>query len=205
MKVLAIAPHCDDVELGCLGYLLKLAEQGHDTYVIAYSYSEDSLPEGMKLAMLNEFNSAMDAAGINHSNFNYKVRTFHEHRQEILETMVEERKRNNPDMVLIPCSADIHQDHQVIHAEGVRAFSRYCNVLGYELPWNCREFNPTHFVELTKAQLDRKIELIYHYKSQVHLHRDYFDKTLLRGFARVRGLQVKRTYAEAYETITYYD
>ncbi len=202
MRVLAISPHCDDIELGCAGYLVKLKEAGHEIQTIAFSHSEDSVPKDTPFIMHDEYVNAMKLAGFGWFDYGYEVRTFHEHRQTILEILIIQRQYYKPDLVLLPCSADIHQDHQVIHQEGVRAFSKDCSVLGYELPWNSRAFNPSFFVELTREQLTKKIEMIYCYKSQLELNRQYLDKTLIEGQARARGLQVKKEFAEAFESIT---
>jgi len=37
MKILALSPHTDDIELGCGGFLSKLSEAGHPVYVICFS------------------------------------------------------------------------------------------------------------------------------------------------------------------------
>ena len=39
------------------------------------------------------------------------------------------------DLVVLPNSTDVHQDHQVINREGIRAF-KHSSILGYELVWN---------------------------------------------------------------------
>jgi LmbE family N-acetylglucosaminyl deacetylase len=202
MKVLVYSPHTDDAELGCGGYLAKLKEQGHDITVIAYSYCEDSLPDEIKGALLMEFKISMGTLGVSYKHYDYKVRTFGLYRKEILQSMRDDFRIYRPDLVLIPSFSDIHQDHHVIHAEGVRAFSRECSVLCYELPWNCRTFVPDHYEELNNEHLEKKMNAILSYKSQIDLNRPYFDRELIFGLARARGLQIKRKYAEAFETIT---
>lgn len=202
MKILALSPHCDDIELACGGSVAKWKEQGHDITVIAYSYSDDSLPEHLKGAMLYEWKNAMTFLGIDHKHYNYNVRTFSDHRIEILQSMVDDRKKYRPDLVLIPPSLDIHQDHVIIHEEGVRAFSRICNVLAYDTPWSCRGFVPDHFEILREKHLEKKINACNFYKSQVELHRAYFNEELIRGHVRMTGLQVKNIFAEGFQTIT---
>jgi LmbE family N-acetylglucosaminyl deacetylase len=203
MKVLVYSPHTDDAELGCGGYLAKLKEQGHEITVIAYSYCDDSLPDHVKGALLYEWKNSMLTLGMNHKNYDYKVRTFGLYRKEILQSMIDDKIIYRPDLVLIPSFSDIHQDHHVIHAEGVRAFSRECNVMAYELFWNCRGFNPDHYEELKSGHLEKKMQAIMNYKSQIDMNRPYFDSEMIFGLARARGLQVKKKYAEAFETITY--
>ena len=65
-------------------------------------------------------------------------------RADILEEIVKLRNKINPTLVLIPSPNDIHQDHQVIAAEGLRVFKKI-SVLGYELPWNNLNFTTQCF------------------------------------------------------------
>ena len=56
MKYLLLAPHTDDVELGCGGTVKKLLSQGHDLYWVVFSTAEDSVPPNMpKDTLRNEF------------------------------------------------------------------------------------------------------------------------------------------------------
>ena len=43
-RVLILAPHTDDGELGCGGTIARLTEEGNDVYYIAFSTAEQSLP-----------------------------------------------------------------------------------------------------------------------------------------------------------------
>ena len=45
-----------------------------------------------------------------------------------------------PDVVFQPPHHDVHQDHQTIAQEGLRAFKR-TTILGYEIPWNNFDFS----------------------------------------------------------------
>ena len=46
-KVLVLAPHTDDGELGAGGFISKLIEDGADVYYMAFSTAEESVPEGL--------------------------------------------------------------------------------------------------------------------------------------------------------------
>ena len=69
----------------------------------------------------------------------FDVRTFPDHRQEILELLIEIWNDWQPDCVFQPSLHDVHQDHQTIATEGLRAFKR-TTILGYEIPWNNFDF-----------------------------------------------------------------
>ena len=64
--------------------------------------------------------------------YDYQVRMLSYHRQEVLEELVKLRQQIKPDLVLVPSGSDLHQDHQVVHNEGLRHFKQV-SIWGYEL------------------------------------------------------------------------
>jgi N-acetylglucosamine malate deacetylase 1 len=203
-RVLVLAPHTDDAELGCGGTIARLLTDGADVFVAAFSTAEESLPPGAKPNRLrDEFLAAMQTLGIPHDNalvFEYPVRRLSYYRQELLEELVKLRKQIDPNMVFLPSSSDLHQDHQVLNAEGLRCF-KDMTVWGYELPWNNIGFPAQAFVTLEPCDLQAKWDALQAYKSQFELGRPYFSREFIEGLARVRGVQVKSPYAEAFEVM----
>lgn len=203
-RMLVLAPHTDDAELGCGGTIAKMLENGVEVYVVAFSTAEDSVPKGAPRDTIEkEFYASMKIFGLPEEHifvYHYPVRKFPSQRQEILEDLIKLRREINPDLVLIPSSQDVHQDHHVIHEEGVRAFKER-TLLGYELPWNQIVTTTQGFVELSSSHIERKWEAMQAYKSQVELRRSYFTDDFVKGLAKLRGLQLKVEWAEAFEVI----
>jgi LmbE family N-acetylglucosaminyl deacetylase len=203
-RVLVLAPHTDDAELGCGGTIARLLKDGADIFVAAFSTAEESLPPGAAPTRLrDEFLSAMQSLGIPPDKtfvFGYPVRRLSYYRQELLEELVKLRNQINPNMVFLPSASDLHQDHQVLNAEGLRCF-KDMTVWGYELPWNNIGFPAQAFVTLERCDLQMKWEALQAYKSQFELARPYFSWEFIEGLARVRGVQVKAPYAEAFEVM----
>lgn len=201
-RVLVLAPHTDDAEIGCGGTIARLVEEGVTVDVAVFSTAEDSLPEGAPRTLLrDEFNAAMDIMGIPAENrhvHNYRVRHLPAHRQEVLESLVDLRSRVEPDTVFIPSGDDLHQDHQVVYMEGIRAF-RGASILGYELPRNHITFTTHAFSELEQRHMDLKWRALQCYESQFELSRTYFSREFIDSLARVRGGQIDREWAEAFQ------
>jgi len=199
--ILVISPHTDDGELGCGGSIARFVEEGHEIYYIAFSTAEDSVPSYLPKNILEiEVREATKVLGIPPTNlmiFNYKVRKLNYVRQDILEELVKIKREIKPDIVLIPSVNDLHQDHQTVAVEALRAFKNSASILGYELPWNHIKFSSVFFISLEDRHLEKKIEALKAYKSQSH--REYMKAEFIKGLARVRGLQVGRRYAEAME------
>ncbi len=201
-NILILAPHTDDGELGCGGTIAKLLEDGKNVYCAAFSIAEDSVPDGFeKDVLLHEFTSAMLSLGLKEENiicFRFKVRNFPSLRQPILDEIIKLRAEINPDLVFVPSTHDIHQDHQVITIEAMRAFKKI-SVLGYELPWNNIVFETRSFVELDKRHVEAKINALHCYETQKH--RTYLNDEFIWSLAKTRGTQFEHNYAEAFEVI----
>ncbi len=203
-KVLLLAPHTDDAELGCGGSMAKFLENGIEVHVAAFSTARASLPKGSDPDLLRkEFLAAMNHFEIPREHlyiYDYEVRKLNYFRQEVLEELVKLRNSIAPDMVLVPSGSDVHQDHQVLYAEGLRAFKEV-TLWGYELPWNHISFSAQAFITLEERHLEKKWEALQLYKSQFEKQRQYFTKEFVYGLAKVRGTQVRSSYAESYEVI----
>ena len=201
-KILILAPHTDDGELGMGGSIAKFISQGKEVYVAAFSIAEDSVPKGFaKDSLAKEFHMAMKVLGVKPENqfiFRNKVRNFPANRQKILEQILTLRNKINPNLVFVPSPNDIHQDHQVIASEGLRAFKKI-SILGYELPWNNIVFETRSFVRLDESHIEKKILALHCYKTQIH--RSYLDEDFIRGLAKTRGTQFENKYAEAFEVL----
>jgi len=191
-KVLVLSPHTDDGELGAGGTIAKLVENGSKVTYFAFSAPREILKKECK--------KCLEVLGVKEFQiFDFKVRHFPEYRQGILEILFEYNKENKIDLILTPSTNDLHQDHQIVTNEALRAFKR-STILGYELPWNNIVFRENCFIPLEERHVRKKIEALWNYKTQIS-ERHYFDKEYLRGLTRSRGAQIGEKYAEAFEAI----
>lgn len=199
---LFVSPHTDDAELGCGGTMARALEDGAEVHVLVFSAAEESRPPDTPSTLLkDEFMLAMAALGVPSSNLEvegFPVRNLAAHRQEVLDRLVRLRAEVQPAIVFAPASSDVHQDHQVVHAECLRAFKDR-TLLGYELPWNHVGFDANAFVRIERRHLDAKWEALLRYQSQFSLERPYFSWEFIEALARVRGTQIKVPFAEAFE------
>jgi LmbE family N-acetylglucosaminyl deacetylase len=199
-RALVLAPHTDDGEFGCGGTMARLVEEGTDVRYVAFSIATRSLPEGFAPDTLaREVAEATAELGIPAGNLtvhDFDVRTFPDHRQEILELLIELWNEWEPDVVFQPSLHDIHQDHQTVAAEGLRAFKR-TTILGYEIPWNNLDFAYQAYFALEQRHIERKTEALTKYASQQH--RRYADAEYVRSLARTHGINVNREYAEVFQ------
>ena len=199
-RIMILAPHTDDGELGCGATIAKCAGEGKEIFYVAFCLCSKALPENLPSNTLElECQKATSILGISSSRlilFNYEVRELPQFRQQILEELLKLDKDIHPDMVLLPAASDIHQDHQVVHQEGMRAFKN-TTFAGYELPWNNYSIRTNFFVRISEADLTKKITSLNAYESQSG--KSYMNADFIRSLAKVRGVQANSPYAEAFE------
>jgi len=199
-RALVLAPHTDDGEFGCGGTMARMADAGVDVRYVAFSIATRSLPPGFPPDTLaREVREATTELGVPAGNLtvhDFDVRTFPDHRQAILELLVATWEDWRPDVVFQPSLHDIHQDHQTIAQEGLRAFKR-TTILGYEIPWNNFDFAYQCYFALEATHVERKVSALERYASQKH--RRYSDPEYIRNVARTHGINVNRDFAEVFQ------
>lgn len=190
MRILALAPHTDDIEFGCGASIARWVMEGAKVYGISFSCGT---------ANSKEFKNASKILGLKEATvLQFETRLFQKARQLILNQMVFLERRIKPHIVLIPSTSDTHQDHQVIRDEGFRAFKR-TSLIGYEMPQNNLTFQTNMLVKVEEKHIQKKLDSLDCYYSQKE--RPYITEEFIRSLARVRGLQAGCEYAEAFEVM----
>src|SRR4051812_45998759 len=180
--------------------MARMADAGVDVRYVAFSIATRSLPPGFPPDTLaREVREATTELGIPADNLtvhDFDVRTFPEHRQQILELLIGLWNDWAPDLVFQPSLHDVHQDHQTVAAEGLRAFKR-TTILGYEIPWNNFASPYQASSAPDERHVDRKVAALARYASQQH--RRYANAEYVRNLARTHGINVNREYAEVFQ------
>lgn len=198
-NVLVLNPHPDDGQLAAGATIAKLLENNAQIFFVLFSWIEEST---LGFDIKAEFNNSIKTLGIkpnNVMNYSFKVRHFPSNRQDVLEELIKIKKDISPDLVFSPNSFDIHQDHEVINKECVRAF-KHTKILGYEEPWDIvfnSKFN--FFSKIEGPHLNKKIATIKCYESQKT--KTFTAEEYIRALAMVRGQQSNTKYAESFEVI----
>ena len=146
-NVLAIGAHPDDVELGCLGTLLKCINDGANIYLLILSMGEAS---GDPQIREEECRKAAKQIGANNIYFGGLHDTrIHDGIETIMkiESVINEIK---PTMIFTHSYKDRHQDHRNCAYATLSAGRRTHKILMYESPTTYREFSPQIYVDIGK-------------------------------------------------------
>jgi N-acetylglucosamine malate deacetylase 1 len=199
---MVLAPHTDDGEFGCGATICKFIEQGAEVFYTAFSVCEQAVPYGFQRDELErELRRAAEVMEIPKDNVlvhRSEVRRFPVNRQEILQDIIDTKIEVQPDLVFMPCLDDIHQDHQVVAMEGLRAY-KSTTILSYEMPWNNISIQTSTFVTLEERHVERKVAALACYKTQAFRH--YSSADFIRSLAVTRGAQIGVPLAEVFELV----
>lgn len=196
LEVLALGAHCDDVEIGAGGTLLRLAEDvpGLRLHVAVLTSTPARAAEAH--ASAKAFGAPAEVSTEVHALPDGRLPA---HWGEVKDVLEDLAARTRPDVVLCPTRHDAHQDHALLGSLVTTAFRDHL-VLRYEVPkWDgdLGATRPTCYVPLSPAQLDRKCTLLAECFPSQH-GRDWFGDETFRALARLRGMECRAPYAEAF-------
>ncbi|NLS93560.1 MAG: PIG-L family deacetylase [Planctomycetaceae bacterium] len=190
LRLLVVAAHQDDGELGCGGFLLQAANYRAQTTVCVLA---DGCAGGNVCLREQEAREAAVALGADLIQAGLPdTRIPLRPAIKIVEKVIAEVE---PHVVLVHAPADTHQDHRVTARAVMSAARDVPNILFYEGP-SSRNFVPVTYVDID-AVIERKVDLIRLHRSQIS--RRPFD-AWARTTALYRGMHARPAcqFAEAF-------
>ena len=194
-SVAAIGAHPDDIELGCLGTLLKLDRSvGIHAFVGSLgsagdpSSGVDRIEESkasfgcLELASFDYRNQR----GITHGDFG-----------PLMDQLTTVLDRAKPDIILTQGPCDTHQEHRIVWEVTMAAARRTkASIFHYAVASNTPDFTPNVFVDISeqyeakkKALAEHKTQAGKEYMTDAHL--DLFHGTT---YASLHGIRCSEAY-----------
>ncbi len=153
-RVLCLGAHCDDIEIGCGGTLLKLLARGGSWEITWVVFSAD-VPRAAELR--NSARRFLRRATRTHV-FTHEFRDsyFPAQYAALKDTFAALKRRPDPDLIFTHQCEDRHQDHRLIGELTWNAFRAHL-VLEYEIPkYEGGLTTPNVFVPLSRSQVTAK-------------------------------------------------
>jgi len=196
LSVLAIGAHPDDIEIGAGGTLLALGES-HPGLQIRYivltgTAERQAEARAAAHAFLPSVNLTIELHDLPEGRFPSIW-------GQVKDTLEGAAHGWSPDLIIAPSGQDAHQDHRTI-GEIVPTVFRDAFYLAYEIPkWDGDLARQSHYVPLSAELARRKVDLLNQcFPSQ--RSRDWWDDEVFLGLARLRGMECRAPYAEAFTT-----
>lgn len=194
-RVLAIGAHPDDIEIGCSGTLMKLADRGDEVFLYIATKGERGGEPEVRQREAERSAEKMGAKGIIWGGF---VDCEIPHGLPLIQGIESAIQKVKPEMLFVHGPEDTHQDHRGLADAAQSAARRVPNFLFYESPTTLH-FMPSVYCNI-ESTITRKIELLETHFSQVA--RTNIEGLPITDIARAaairRGIEVYCRYAEGF-------
>jgi LmbE family N-acetylglucosaminyl deacetylase len=184
LRMLCIGAHCDDIEIGCGGTILRLLAErpGSSVHWVVLAGNPRRGDEARSAA-----NAFLEGAG----HRTVEVNTFRESYfpyvgAEIKDYFETLSKATDPHLIFTHYHLDRHQDHRVVCELTWNTFRNHL-IAEYEIPKYEGDLDrPNTYVALTRAHADRKVALLMkHFPTQASRH--WFKAETFHSLMIVRG------------------
>ncbi|HCR70165.1 MAG TPA: hypothetical protein DIW23_01875 [Anaerolineae bacterium] len=196
-RVLFLGAHPDDIEIGCGALIHNIVKK---TEILCVTLSDNQKNPDLK-KVKNEHLQSMQVLGVPETQVMFgpfSTRVFPDSRQDILEYFLKLRKEFKPDLIFTHSKQDVHQDHNTMTDEALRAF-RGITVLGFDVVRSSYGFFPHFLVEVSEEDVNKKIEALAQYET--YKDRYYFNQELTRSIMVRHGALAEVPFAEGFDIL----
>lgn len=195
LSVLCLGAHSDDIEIGAGGTILTWIRSGaildvHWCVATGAGHRADEARASAEAFLQGAAKATVEIGGFRDSYLPYEGAA-------VKQWVEGQKPRMKPDVVLTHAANDAHQDHRLMSELAWNAF-RDSLILEYEIPkWDGDLGRPNAYVAIGEDVLARKIALLEtHFGSQ--RSKDWFTAETFTSLARLRGIECRARYAEAF-------
>jgi LmbE family N-acetylglucosaminyl deacetylase len=196
-KILCLGAHCDDIEIGCGGTILKLIENYSNIvfYWVVFSSNEQRAKEAIKSA-----NNFLKGAKVENIIVNkFRNGFFPYIGAEIKEYFEQLKQEISPDLIFTHYRHDLHQDHRLISDLTWNTFRNHL-ILEYEIPKYDGDLgSPNFFVHLDESVCRRKVHHLLD-AFETERQKQWFTEDTFLSIMRLRGVESNSPdkYSEAF-------
>lgn len=192
-SVVLLGAHPDDIEIGAGGLLLALGDLPDlrvNYVLLSGTPTRQAEARAAAAAFLPRARLSLDLSDLPDG----RLPTRWGAAKEIVERAA---AAGDADLVVAPDPDDAHQDHRLLASLVPTAF-RAATVLHYEIPkWDGDLGRRNVYLPLSEERARRKVALLRAaFPSQSG--RDWWDDEVFLGLARLRGMECRSRYAEAF-------
>lgn len=196
-SVLLLGAHCDDIEIGCGGTILRLIREYPNLSVHWVVFSSDVEREREARKSASAFLEGAAKAEVIVKEF--RISFFPYVATEIKGYFEDLKRTVQPDIVFTHGRSDLHQDHRTLAELTWNTFRNHL-ILEYEIAKYEGDLgHPNFFVPLSAEDCARKVKLLCDYfPSQSDKH--WFTPETFYALLRLRGIECNSPngYAEAF-------
>jgi len=199
LNVLCLGAHCDDIEIGCGGTLLRLVQENMIAHIHWVVFASNESRKKEAIASAEKFLHPLNKTNVNIEVHGFRDGYLPSNWSRVKDEFEKIKKVFTPDLIFTHYKQDLHQDHRTLGELTWNTFRNHL-ILEYEIPKYDGDLgHPNLFVPLTAWHTERKKQIVLDcFKSQ--LNKQWLDDTLLTSLMRIRGVECasESGYAEAF-------
>ncbi|HXX65352.1 MAG TPA: PIG-L deacetylase family protein [Bacteroidota bacterium] len=196
-RLLCLGAHCDDIEIGCGGTVLRLARELKQVSVTWVVFCSNEIRAREAASCADKFLSGVREKRVVIKNYRDGFLPYNG--GEVKDFFEQLKKEVNPDLILTHYGKDRHQDHRLVSELTWNTWRDHF-ILEYEVPKYDGDLGaPNFFVPLSEDDCRMKVDHITSaFASQSTKH--WFSSETFLGLARLRGMEscASEHYAEAF-------
>ncbi len=195
LNILCLGAHCDDIEIGCGGTLLKIFENYQIEKVFWIVFASNDIRKTEAFDSASRFLDGFENKEIIVKSFKdgflpYNAKDIKEYFEVI-------KSKFSPDLIFTHFRDDRHQDHRLISDLTWNTWRNHL-ILEYEIPKYDGDLGvPSFYVPLERSHLRKKNQILLEsFVSQNNKH--WFDEDVFCALPRIRGIECASMFAEAF-------
>jgi LmbE family N-acetylglucosaminyl deacetylase len=197
LRILCLGAHCDDIEIGCGGTVLRLLAERPGSTVRWVAFSSNPRREAEARAAAGEFLAEAGGREVIVKQFKDGYLPFQG--AEVKDAFEAAKGDYHPDVILTHHRHDRHQDHRMVAELAWNTYRDHL-ILEYEIPKYEGDLStPNLYFPLPEAVVRRKIDVLMRsYPSQAG--KRWFRPETFEAVLRLRGIECNAPegFAEAF-------
>ena len=195
--ILFLGAHCDDIEIGCGGTVLRLREALPEAEIRWLIFSSNEVRRREALESADRFLGEESRDSIRIESFRDGYLPYSG--AQVKDVFEDVKREVSPDLIFTHYRHDLHQDHRLVNELTWNTWRNHM-ILEYEIPKYDGDLGqPNVFVAVSADQVKRKIEIVLKAFS-TQASKSWFDADTLSAILRLRGVEsnAPERYAEAF-------
>jgi LmbE family N-acetylglucosaminyl deacetylase len=195
VNVLCLGAHCDDIEIGAGGTLLKLLDTYQINSVLWVIFASNEVRKKEATFSAKRFLAKT-------SNHDIRIQSYRDGFLPFMAAEVKDyfeslKKEFVPDLIFTHYRDDRHQDHRLVSDLTWNTWRNHL-ILEYEIPKYDGDLGiPNFYVPLEEPYIEMRNRIVLEsFVSQQSKH--WFDDATFKALPRLRGMESATTYAEAF-------
>jgi LmbE family N-acetylglucosaminyl deacetylase len=186
LKLLCLGAHCDDIEVGCGGTVLRLLSEHPGSSVTWLVFASNPQRADEAKASAHDFLVQAEHADIVIKQF--RDGYFPHEWASIKDAFEATKPLSRPDLILTHRRRDRHQDHNIVAELTWNTFRDHL-IVEYEIPKYEGDLGtPNLFVPLTEPIARRKLDLLARHFPSQHA-KSWYKASTFEAVLRLRGIE----------------